>query len=249
MSYKPEDPAYFLNDRLVLSKGHAAPILYAAWAHAGFVDRNKLKTLRQVNSDIEGHPIPMPSMPFIDVATGSLGQGLGVACGMAYSSKYMDKLNNKYYCIVGDGESAEGSIWEAANFAVTYFLDNLIVFLDCNKFGQSTELNKIDLLHKQFQAFGWQTYKINGHSVSEIIVTLDKAKNVLKKPTIILCDTIKGYNFGEGIENSMKYHGKPIGPDTEKTINHIKTFIKNPEAKLKPKAPEGENYSVKPFTL
>lgn len=114
-----------------MSKGHAAPILYAAWAMAGAIDLPELLNLRKLNSLLEGHPVP--KLPFVDVASGSLGQGLSVAGGMAYSSKYLDKLDNRYYVVIGDGESAEGSNWEALNLASHYKLDNLTVILDCNR--------------------------------------------------------------------------------------------------------------------
>ena len=140
------NPGEYCNERLVLSKGHAAPILYSCWKQAGFLSKDQIMTLREIGSDIEGHP--MPNMPFVDVATGSLGQGLGVACGIAYANKYLDlnaqgdKHNNNQltYCIMGDGELAEGSVFEAANFASFYSLDNLVAIVDVNKLGQSTTL-------------------------------------------------------------------------------------------------------------
>ena len=122
-----------MNDRFVLSKGHAAPILYAAYALAGSVDVNELNNLRKFDSDLEGHPTP--KLPFVDVATGSLGQGVSVAGGMAYSSKYLDKINNRYYVVIGDGESAEGSVWEACNLASHYKLNNLTLIVDVNRLG------------------------------------------------------------------------------------------------------------------
>lgn len=127
--------AHFLNDRFVLSKGHAAPILYAALFHANVLTKEQLMSLRLKDSIIEGHPTP--KIPFVDVATGSLGQGLGVAAGMAYSSKNIDKIDNRVFCILGDGEIAEGSVWEAANFASHYKLNNLIAIVDVNRLGQS----------------------------------------------------------------------------------------------------------------
>lgn len=137
LKFHPKQPAHFLNDRLVLSKGHAAPALYSAFFRAGVITEEQLLSLRLKDSIIEGHPVP--KIPFVDVATGSLGQGLSVAAGMAYSSKYFDKINNRIYCITGDGEVAEGSIWEAAAFASNYKLHNLTVFVDVNALGQSQE--------------------------------------------------------------------------------------------------------------
>lgn len=157
MHYDAKNPKEsFTSDRLVLSKGHTAPILYAAWAENGFIDKKDLLNLRKIDSDLEGHPTP--KLPFVDVATGSLGQGLGCAAGMAYSSKYLDKLNNTYWAILGDGESAEGSIWEAANFASYYDLENLICIVDVNRLGQSQETSlghNVKIYQQRFNSFGW----------------------------------------------------------------------------------------------
>lgn len=133
MHYDAKVPNNFTADRFVLSKGHAAPILYAAWAEAGYIKKEDLLNLRKFDSDLEGHPTP--KLPYVDVATGSLGQGLGAACGMAYSSKFLDKLDNRYWVLCGDGETAEGSVWEAANFASHYKLDNLTCIIDVNRLG------------------------------------------------------------------------------------------------------------------
>ncbi|KAF6775162.1 hypothetical protein AHF37_05832 [Paragonimus kellicotti] len=135
MKYKPNDPRNPSSDRFVLSKGHAAPVLYAAWAEVGLLSEDDLLNLRKLSSDLEGHPTPRLS--FVDVATGSLGQGLSNAAGMAYVGKYIDKASYRVYCIVGDGEAAEGSIWEALAFASYYKLDNLVMILDVNRLGQS----------------------------------------------------------------------------------------------------------------
>ena len=130
-----QQPNRYEAERLVLSKGHAAPALYSAWHLAGYLSKEEIMTLRQIDSRIEGHP--MPNMPFVDVATGSLGQGLGVAAGLAYSHQYLDQNNHRSFAILGDGEAQEGSIWEAAHFAGHYKLRHLVAFLDCNRMGQS----------------------------------------------------------------------------------------------------------------
>jgi len=135
MHYHPDQPKNFANDRFVLSKGHAAPLLYSLWYHNGFLTKESLSTLRRIDSPLEGHPTP--KLDFVDVGTGSLGQGLSVACGMAYASKYIDKIPNRYYCMMGDGETVEGSVWEAAHFAAHYKLDNLTAIVDVNGLGQS----------------------------------------------------------------------------------------------------------------
>lgn len=133
MRYHPRDPKNFNNDKLVLSKGHAAPILYAAWANAGLFPREELLNLRKLSSDLEGHPTPR--LGFVDVATGSLGQGLSAACGLAYSMKYFEGNSVRVYTILGDGEMAEGGVWEAMNFAAHYQLGNMVAFIDVNRLG------------------------------------------------------------------------------------------------------------------
>ncbi|KAA3679330.1 transketolase, partial [Paragonimus westermani] len=154
MKYKPNDPRNPSSDRFVLSKGHAAPALYAAWTEVGLLSVDDLLTLRKLSSDLEGHPTPRLS--FVDVATGSLGQGLSNAAGMAYVGKYIDKASYRVYCVVGDGEAAEGNIWEALAFASYYKLDNLVMILDVNRLGQSqaTPLqHDMDVYQKRCEAF------------------------------------------------------------------------------------------------
>lgn len=159
MRYDPQNPRAFENDKFILSKGHAAPILYAAWAEAGFVKVEDLLNLRKVDSDLEGHPTPR--LEFCDVATGSLGQGLNAGCGMAYSMKYFEKVDNKVYTLIGDAEMQEGSNWEAMNFASYYKLDNLVAIVDVNRLGQSaaTSLDHdLTTYVKRFESFGFETY-------------------------------------------------------------------------------------------
>jgi len=135
MKFDAQKPRRLDNDKLILSKGHAAPILYAAWAYAGYLSHDILMTLRKFDSPLDGHPVP--SLEFVDVPTGSLGIGLSNACGMAYASKYIDVIDNYYYVIMGDAEVAEGSVWEACNIASYYKLDNIVAFVDVNGLGQS----------------------------------------------------------------------------------------------------------------
>src|SRR5262252_4414127 len=165
MRYLPKDPHHFNNDRFILSKGHAAPLLYAAWAETGLFPTDKLLTLRQLDSDLEGHPTPR--LPFVDVATGSLGQGLGVGVGMALCAR-LDKLDYRTYVLLGDGECAEGSVWEAASLAGINHLNNLVALVDVNRLGQSdpTPLgHNLDAYKKRFESFGWRTEEIDGHDV------------------------------------------------------------------------------------
>src|SRR5579862_3066343 len=155
MRYDPKNPKYANNDRFILSKGHAAPLLYAAWAEVGLFPREHLLTLRELGSDLEGHPTPR--LPFVDVATGSLGQGLSVGVGMALCAK-LDKLDYRTYVLMGDGEIAEGAVWEAASLAGVYQLNNLTAIVDVNRLGQSQETafgHHMEIYSKRWAAFGW----------------------------------------------------------------------------------------------
>eukprot|EP00071_Canis_lupus_P011724 XP_005632479.1 transketolase [Canis lupus familiaris] len=207
MRYKPQDPRNPHNDRFVLSKGHAAPILYAVWAEAGFLTEEELLNLRKITSDLDGHPVPKQA--FTDVATGSLGQGLGAACGMAYTGKYFDKASYRVYCMMGDGELSEGSVWEAMAFASIYKLDNLIAILDINRLGQSdpTPLqHQVDVYQKRCESFGWHAVIVDGHSVEELCKAFGQAKH---QPTAIIAKTFKGRGI-PGIEDKDGWHGKPL---------------------------------------
>uniref|UniRef100_A0A8C6YFK2 Transketolase N-terminal domain-containing protein n=1 Tax=Naja naja TaxID=35670 RepID=A0A8C6YFK2_NAJNA len=193
MHYRPNEPSHPSNDRFVLSKGHAAPILYAAWAEVGFIKEPELLNLRKIDSDLEGHPTPR--LPFVDVATGSLGQGLGAACGMAYTGKYFDKTSYRVYCLLGDGEFSEGSVWEALQFGSHYQLDNLVAIIDVNRLGQSEAAplgHDIDVYHKRCEAFGWNTCVVDGHDVEELCQALWQASQQKGKPTMIVAKTFKG---------------------------------------------------------
>lgn len=231
----PRDPC---SDRFVLSKGHAAPILYAAWAEAGLFPVSELMNLRKTDSDLEGHPTPR--LNFIDVGTGSLGQGLSIACGMAYMGKYIDKASYRVYCLIGDGESAEGSIWEALHFASFYKLDNLCVIIDVNRMGQSEETSighNVDLYKKRFEAFDFKVLVIDGHNVSEVSMAFCVAATTKDQPTILVAKTFKGKNFPE-IEDQDNWHGKPLGDKADKVIEHLESLIRIPgPVKIKPQKP------------
>ncbi|XP_035244268.1 transketolase-like protein 2 [Anguilla anguilla] len=213
MRYKASDPRNACNDRFILSKGHAAPILYAAWAEAGYVKEAELLNLRKIDSELEGHPTP--KLAFVDVATGSLGQGLGAACGMAYTGKHFDKSSYRVFCLLGDGECSEGSVWEAMAFASYYQLDNLVAILDVNRLGQSEAAplqHDMETYRKRCEAFGWNTYVVDGHDVEELCKALWQAQQLKGKPTAIVAKTFKGKGL-EGIENEDNWHGKPIPKD------------------------------------
>lgn len=249
MRYKLSSPRDPSSDRFILSKGHAAPILYAVWAEAGLFPLSDLQNLRKVDSDLEGHPTPR--LNFVDVGTGSLGQGLSVACGMAYVGKYFDKASYRVYCLVGDGESAEGSIWEALHFASYYKLDNLCVIFDVNRLGQSepTSLqHNMDVYRKRVDAFGCHVIVVDGHNVEELCKAFHEASSTKMKPTAIIAKTYKGRNF-PAIEDEENWHGKPLGDKSEGVVQHLKSLIKNMgPLQVAPQKPLKEDASVVDIT-
>jgi len=218
----PKDPR---NDRFILSKGHAAPLIYAAWKHLGVLDDKELLTLRDFNSTLEGHPTPR--FIYNEGATGSLGMGLSMALGQALSSK-INKLNFYVYTLLGDSELTEGSIWEAVELAGYYCIDNLIAIVDLNGLGQSVHTiddHHVDSLSDKFKAFKWNTIKIDGHSIEEIIDAFKDAKNY-KKPVVIIAKTYKGYGLKD-IQNKNGYHGKAFSQDLlPELLNDLKEFFK-----------------------
>src|SRR6476660_10534938 len=212
MRFDPKDPRNIDSDRFVLSKGHAAPILYAAWAEAGAFDRAELFKLRRMDSDLEGHPTPR--LPFVDVATGSLGQGICAAIGSALNARRI-KSDYRTYVLLGDGESAEGSVWEAANVGARDRLDNLCAITDVNRLGQSQPTmwqHDMGQFERRWQAFGWNTVVIDGHDIAAILDAFEKARNTKGQPTMILARTEKGkgVSFTEGKDN---WHGKAFKKD------------------------------------
>lgn len=232
MHFDPKNPKNPANDNFVLSKGHASPIYYAAWAKAGTLPEEQLKDLRKITSDVEGHPTPR--LNFVDFATGSLGQGLANSAGCAYSSKYFDENPNKNFCILGDGECAEGSVWEAASFAGYYKLDNLIAIVDCNRLGQSQSTafgHDVDLYSNRFKSFGFKTISIDGNNLEEVVNAFTEARNHTGSPVAIIAKTLKGKGFVD-IEDELNFHGKPIKDNRviEEIEKHI--FNKTPEYKV-----------------
>jgi len=231
MRYSVQEPKHPSNDRFILSKGHAAPILYAAWAEAGLFPVSDLMNLRKIDSDLEGHPTPR--LNFIDVATGSLGQGLSVACGMAYAGKHFDKASYRTYCLMGDGESMEGNIWEALNFAGFYKLNNLCAIIDVNRLGQSDPApleHDMDTYKRRLESFGFHAIVVDGHDILELCKAFDEAEKVLDKPTCIIAKTFKGKYFPD-IENLMNWHGKALGDKADSVVKHVESLIKNPSVK------------------
>jgi transketolase len=211
MRYDPKDPRYHNNDRFILSKGHAAPLLYAAWAENGFVPVSELTKLREWGSDLEGHPTPR--LPFVDVATGALGQGLSVGVGMALSA-CLDGLDFRTYVLLGDGECAEGSVWEAASLAGVCQLNNLIAIIDVNRLGQSQPTafgHRLEVYQKRFDAFGWRTEVIDGHDMEEIVEVL-AAAGLGKQPLAIIAKTTKGHGVSF-IDDKEGWHGKALSKE------------------------------------
>lgn len=238
MKYSISDPKNSANDRFILSKGHAAPILYAAWAEAGLFPVEDLLNLRKIDSDLEGHPTPR--LNFVDVATGSLGQGLSCAAGMAFVGKRVDKADYNVFCVLGDGESAEGSVWEALSFASYHQLDNLFAIFDVNRQGQSEPAalgHQMDVYEARCKAFGMDTYNIDGHSVEALVDAFSTAKaNKNGKPKAIICKTFKGKGFPD-IEDKEKWHGKALGATGEKIIAQLQSMLSSPNTTMKPKQP------------
>jgi transketolase len=221
MKFDPKNANSPDGDRFVLSKGHAAPVLYAAFAEAGVFPESRVMTLRQFSSELEGHPTPR--IPGVDAATGSLGQGLSVGSGLAIGAR-MDKSPTRVYVMMGDGEMAEGQVWEAAAFAGHYKLDNLTVLADVNALGQSEPTmyqHDMEIYRKKFEAEGWATTIIDGHDVAAVLTALDWAKTTKGQPQAILARTIKGHGVAS-VAGKEHWHGKPFPKDqAEAAIKEI----------------------------
>ena len=223
MNLDIQNPKLEDRDRLILSKGHCAPALYSTLAHRGFFEIEKIKTLRSIDSILQGHP-DMNKVPGVDMTTGSLGQGLSVANGIAISGK-LDKKNYRVYCILGDGEIQEGQIWEAAMSSAKYKLDNLCVIIDNNNLqidGKIQEVMNPEPINDKFKTFGFETIEIDGNNMGEIIKALELAKTIKEKPTCIIARTIKGKGVSF-MEGKAEWHGKaPNEEEFEKAIIELK---------------------------
>ncbi len=213
----PKNPGWAGRDRFVMSKGHAAPILYAALAESGYFPVSYLKTLRQLGSSLQGH-VDMLSLPGIEMSTGSLGQGLSAANGMALADR-LDKKETRVYCLMGDGECQEGQIWEAAMTSAHYKLDHLTAIVDHNKFqidGPVERIKNLAPFADKWQAFGWNVICCDGHNVTELAGALEQASQVTGKPTMIIANTVKGKGVSFMEERPLDYHGKAPSADEEK---------------------------------
>ncbi len=208
MDHKPDDPKWPKRDRLVLSKGHAAPALYGVLAEAGYFPVEKLMSLRKLGSQLQGHP-HVKTTPGVDASTGSLGQGISIASGMALAAK-LDREAYRVFAICGDGEIQSGQIWEAAMFASHNKLDNLIVFLDRNNLqidGSTEEVMSIEPIVSKWNAFGWHVLEIEGHEMDQIVDAVERAEEIHGQPTMIIAHTIKGKGV-PFMEGSLAFHGK-----------------------------------------
>ncbi|HHV64870.1 MAG TPA: transketolase [Peptococcaceae bacterium] len=209
----PARPDWPDRDRFVLSKGHAAPVLYAALAERGFFPREELLKLRQTGHFLQGHP-DMKKVPGVDMSTGSLGQGISAAAGMALAGK-IDQKDYRVYCLLGDGEIAEGLVWEAAMAAAHYKLDNLVGILDHNGLqidGRNEDVLNSAPLKAKWEAFGWNVLEVDGHNTEELLNVFDLAKNLKGKPTMIIAETVKGKGVSF-MENAVGWHGVAPSPE------------------------------------
>ena len=230
MNINPEMPESNLRDRLVLSKGHASAALYAVLAERGFINKEDLKTFRKLGSNLQGHP-DMEKVPGVDMSTGSLGQGLSIANGMAIASK-MDNLGCRVYCVLGDGEIEEGQIWEAAMTSNKYKLDNLCVILDNNGLqidGKVEEVKALDCLYSKWESFGFNVIPCDGHNIEMLIDSFEKARQTKGQPSIIIARTVKGKGV-PFMENKAEWHGK--APNDEQYERAMKA-LKLEEEKIK----------------
>ena len=222
MNIDPTNPKMEDRDRFVLSKGHAAPALYATLAQRGYFAKDELNNLRQLGSMLQGHP-DMKKVPGVEMSTGSLGQGFSVACGMAMAAK-LDNAPWNVYALLGDGEVQEGIIWEAAMSAAHYKLDNMIAFLDYNGLqidGEVESVININPIEDKFKTFGWNVITIDGHDFDQIFAALDMAKDTVDKPTMIIAKTIKGKGVSF-MENQASWHGSaPSEEQLEQALSEL----------------------------
>lgn len=231
MNVDPANPRWSDRDRFVLSKGHCCPSLYATLALKGYFEWNELTTLRHIGAMLQGHP-DMKGTPGIDMSSGSLGQGVSAACGMALAAK-LDNKDYRVYTLLGDGECEEGQVWEAAMFAAHKKLDNICFIVDCNGLqidGTVAEIGGIEPLDEKFEAFGFNVIKINGHDFDEIEAAFEQAKTIKGKPSVIIASTIKGKDVSF-MENQVGWHGTAPNQEQYNTaMAELETKLKELEA-------------------
>ncbi len=225
MHHEPENPLWEDRDRLFLSNGHIVPVRYAAMAHAGYFPISALKTLRKLDSDLQGHPERV-RMPALETTSGPLGSGLGQAAGYAYAAR-MDNRRFRVYCVTSDGEHNEGNHWEAVMFAAKYKLSHLTLFIDRNNIqidGFTNDVMPLEPLSEKYKAFNWNVIQIDGHDFYQILSAVEQARSEYQRPTVIIAKTIpgKGVSF---MENKFEWHGKV--PNDEEAKRAIKELQKN----------------------
>jgi len=221
LKYNSKDPRWIDRDRFHMSKGHCCPLWYAVLAEAGYFSKDCLLTLRQFGSLLQGHPATCT--PGVEVCSGSLGQGLSVALGMSLAAR-IDKKGYRVYVLMGDGETQEGNIWEAAMAAAHYKCDNLCAILDCNGLqidGATKDIMNLNPIAAKWQAFGWHTIEIDGHNMQQILNAYDEAQKIKNKPSIIVARTIKGKGVSF-MENTVEFHGRaPTAEETERALKEL----------------------------
>lgn len=222
LRHQPGEPTWQDRDRFVLSKGHIAPALYAVMAHAGYFSREELKSLRKFKSRLQGHPASF-KLPGLEVSSGSLGQGLSVAVGMALGGR-LDGAQWRVFCLMGDGEIQEGQIWEAAMSATHYHLDNLVGIVDRNYLqidGNTEDVMALDPVADKWRSFGWNVIEIDGHDMAQVVEAYDRAELLKGKPTVIIANTVKGKGV-PFMENKAGWHGKaPSKAEAEEAIRSL----------------------------
>jgi transketolase len=226
LRHNPADPDWPIRDRFILSKGHGCPTLYAVLADCGYFPKKELLTLRKYGSRLQGHP--QRGLPGVEISSGSLGQGLSVANGIALGAK-MDNLPTRVYCLMGDGETNEGQVWEAAMTAAHYKLDNLCAIIDLNRLqidGFCCDIKNMDPMNKKWEAFGWNVIDADGHDLTALMDAFDKAAATKARPTVLICRTTKGKGVSF-IENKVEWHG--IAPKKEELARALRELERNNE--------------------
>jgi transketolase len=216
MRYDPKNPRWPQRDRFILSKGHAAPLLYSVLAEAGYFPVEELQTLRKLGSRLEGHP-NMRRLPGLEASTGSLGQGLSIGVGHALAVR-LDGYDSRVYVMLGDGELDQGQVWEAAMSAAKYRLDHLTAIVDHNGYqqtGPTKEVLDLDPIPPRWEAFGWAAQLINGHDMAAVVAALQRARDTKRKPSVIVARTVKGYPIAD-LLSEKNYHGKALSPEDAK---------------------------------
>ncbi len=246
MRFDPRNPQDADNDRFVLSKGHAAPVLYSAWAELDLFPREHLKTLRRFDSDLEGHPTPL--LPFVAVPTGSLGQGLAVGLGMALAAR-MDGRLYRSYVLMGDGENAEGSVWETAELASFHQVDTLCGIVDVNRLGQSQPTmlqHELEIYKRRWTAFGWLALVVDGHDLNQLLAAFEQAAETHGRPTVILARTFKGHGVSF-LNDQENWHGKALKPqEAEKALGELQAQMQPGGERPTPLPPARANVTTRP---